>query len=78
MPIDKDDGAQGLILRRRADAAIHGKMVEEALNLWVSHRSGMFFVIEENELPYPVKITFFGSETVVAGSDFSAYRFKKG
>jgi hypothetical protein len=44
--IEEDERVEGLILRRCSDSTFYCEVGEESLNLYLAHRSGVFFLAE--------------------------------
>ena len=44
-----------------AHAVKDGELVEEGLDIWVSHFFGVAFVVEENAAVHPVTVSLFGA-----------------
>ncbi len=62
LPIQKQKGSQRLILGGGGDAFVHCQMRQKSLNLSDAHLIGVTFLMEENELPDPLHLCFFGSD----------------
>jgi len=59
--VQEDDGAEGLVLRRRGHAALRREFVEECGDLACAHRAGMLLVVKADELADPVEVRFLES-----------------
>ena len=67
--VEKQNRAQGLILRRRRHVAGHGKMREERLNLDLAHFARVPLAVEDDEAANPVGVSLLGADAVVAHPD---------
>jgi hypothetical protein len=71
--IEKEQGAQGLVLGRRGDLSIHGQMGEKGFDFRRAHLARMTLAVEENETSDPIDVGFFGADGVVLESDGVSY-----
>jgi hypothetical protein len=67
--IEEQQRAQGLVLRRGADAPATRQVLEEGTDLLRSQLVRMTPLIEENETPDPADVRSFRTGTVVARAD---------
>jgi hypothetical protein len=54
-----EQGAEGLILGRGRNQALHGELAEESFNLWDAHFLGMTFVMKQNVTANPLNVGIF-------------------
>jgi len=66
--VQKKNGAQSLILRRRCDFFFHRQMRQELIDLQFSHLQRVAFVVKENEPPDPLDVSFLCAVAVVQGA----------
>ena len=69
IPVEEENGAEGLRLSRRGDIFFDGERGEEVRDFRFSHIGGMTFVVEEDELFDPVNVSLFSSDTVMFEAD---------
>ena len=69
LTIQKEQGAECLILGGGRDLVTHGQRGQECGDLGWAHVGGMPLVMEEDEPPDPVDVGFLGPPTVVPGAD---------
>jgi hypothetical protein len=72
VPVEKDEGAQSLVLGGRADTLGHCKVREERPDLVGTHHGGVPTSVEEKESPDPAPVGLLGAFAVVEGSDYCA------
>jgi hypothetical protein len=63
--IEKNQGAEGLILGGSRDLAINGEVAEKGFNLWNAHFLWVAFIMKQNVTTNPLSIGFFGTIGVV-------------
>ncbi len=66
VPVQEDQGAQGLGLCRGADALLHREVRQERVELLLPHVGGVADPVEEDVAPDPVHVGLLGSLAVVA------------
>lgn len=66
MAIEKQQGAERLGLRRRADLAIARQMGEEGVDLGLRHLAGMPLAVKQDVAANPVDISLLGAQRAVA------------
>jgi len=59
--IKEKDGVEGLVLGGGGNVFINGKMGQKGLDLFFSHLTRMFFLMEEQITLNPVQICLFGA-----------------
>lgn len=69
LAIQKEQGAERLVLGGGGDLVTHGQRGQECGDLGRAHVGGMPLVMEEDEPPDPVDVGFLGPPTVVPGAD---------
>jgi len=69
VPIEKQKGAECLILGGSGDLALDGKKGEEGFDLGSAHVLGMTHVVEEDEAPNPLQVLLLGAVGVVLDAE---------
>ena len=65
LAVEKQNRGQRLVLRRRSDLAVRGKMIEKRRHFRFAEHLGMALAIEEDEAPDPVHVGLLRAPTVV-------------
>ncbi len=63
--VEKEDGAEGLVLSGGRDVPFGGEVDDVGADFVGAHLGGMFFMLEEDEAADPVEVGFFGAVGVV-------------
>lgn len=74
--IEKQDGAEGLILGSGGDVAVDSQMREEVLDFAFAHCGRVTFAVKENEFSDPAHIGIFGANAVVSQAYFISHLFE--
>ena len=77
VPVEENQGVQGLVLRRGRHVPRHRQVREERLNLRCAHVLGMPLLMKENEVPNPMDIGFLGPNGKVLESDHLPHLIQK-
>lgn len=75
--IEKEQGAERLVLRGGSNILIDGEIGQEGLHLGRPHLLGMALVVEEDEAPDPVGIGLAGARRVVHQADGVIHLFEQ-
>jgi hypothetical protein len=67
--IQKQQGAEGLILGGGSDVLVHGQMGQNGFDFLASHLLGVAFVVEQNVAFDPVYISLLGANGIVFEPD---------
>ena len=66
--VEKEDGAESLVLGGGGDVPFGGKVDDVGADFIGAHLGGMFFMVEEDVAARPVEVGFFGAVGVVFGA----------
>lgn len=77
MAIEKEQGAERLILRGSSDVLVDGEIGQEGLHLGGPHVLGMALVVEEDETLDPVGVGLAGARRVVHEADGVIHLFEQ-
>lgn len=77
VPVQKQDGAEGLRLCRGTDMLFDGQMRQELVDLLLAHFCRMAFSVEEDESPDPGHIGLFRSSAVVPRAQSISHSFQE-
>ena len=66
--VEKEDGAEGLVLGGGGDVPFGGEVDDVGADFVGAHLGGMFFMVEEDVAADPVEVGFFGAVGVVFGA----------
>jgi hypothetical protein len=69
LAVEKEQGAEGLVLRRGAGVALHREGGEEVGHLLFAHLPRVALVVEEDVAPDPVAVRLLGAAAQVADAD---------
>lgn len=64
LPVEKEQGAEGLVLSGGSDVALKGEVAEEGCNLFFAHLLRMALVMEQNKATDPVDVSLFAADAV--------------
>ena len=69
---EEEDGAAGLVLRRRGDVVLGGEVDQKGLDFRATHLAGMALLVKQNVATHPVDVALLGAVSVVAcAQDFA-------
>ena len=66
--VEKEDGAEGLVLGGGGDVPFGGEVDDVGADLVGAHLGGMFFMMEKDEAAHPVEVGFLGAVGIVFGA----------
>ena len=69
LAVEEEEGAEGLVLRRRRHLAIDGQRRQEARELSRSHLGGMALAVEEDVAADPGDVRLLGATAIVPGAN---------
>jgi hypothetical protein len=72
LPVEKEQGAEGLVLRGRTDPSVDGQRREKAADLGCAHLAGVSPAVEQHVAPHPGDVGLLRPAAVVTGADGSA------
>jgi hypothetical protein len=77
LPIQEQQRAERLVLRRRADLPFHGEVGEIPTDLVTTHLRRMPLAVKDNEPPNPRGIGLFGPAAIVTKTHRLAYSIEQ-
>lgn len=69
--IEKENGAEGLVLGRSSDVFVQSEMGQELFDFGCAHLTRMAFVMKKNRAFDPIHVSFFSAEGIVFDADGS-------